>query len=127
MIGLPFNEESLPAEIRVFLNHIYEYKKGVRPMVLYTLNKAYQPFVERRLNNQAIPFYIQEVSKSKINLFFGNDECMSVIRSIVTCPLNELSPEQDFILGALLGYDLNGQCKRYCAKRENVACISKVS
>ena len=28
-----------PVELKVFLNHIYEYKKGVRQMVLYTTNR----------------------------------------------------------------------------------------
>ena len=26
----------IPGEIRIFLNHIYEFKKGIRNMVLYT-------------------------------------------------------------------------------------------
>ena len=29
-------ERIIPGEIRIFLNHIYEFKKGVRNMVLYT-------------------------------------------------------------------------------------------
>lgn len=36
---------------------------------------------------------------------------------MVTQPLNKLSPEQDFILEALLGYDICAQCKRYCEKK----------
>ena len=28
-----------PIELKVFLNHIYELKKGVRQMVLYTTNR----------------------------------------------------------------------------------------
>ena len=31
-----------PVELKVFLNHIYELKKGVRQMVLYTTNKRYE-------------------------------------------------------------------------------------
>jgi len=30
-----------PVELKVFLNHIYELKKGVRQMVLYTTNRKY--------------------------------------------------------------------------------------
>lgn len=116
--------EQIPAEIRIFLNHVYEYKKGIRPMVLYTLNKNHQAFVERRLQNQCIAYYIQEVSCTKINLFFGNDDCMEVIKSIVQKPLNELSPEHDFIIGALLGYDLCRQCKRYASR---VGCEPSIS
>lgn len=33
-----------PVELKVFLNHIYEFKKGVRQMVLYTTNKKYEAF-----------------------------------------------------------------------------------
>lgn len=29
-----------PVELKVFLNHIYEYKKGVRQMVLYKSGKT---------------------------------------------------------------------------------------
>ena len=32
-------ERIIPGEIRIFLNHIYEFKKGVRNMVLYTMSK----------------------------------------------------------------------------------------
>jgi len=35
-------ERKVPGEIRIFLNHVYEFKKGVRNMVLYTMNKEQQ-------------------------------------------------------------------------------------
>ena len=82
-----------PAELKVFLNHVYEYKKGVRNMVLYT------------------------IGCNKINLFFGRRECIEVIQSMTSRPLNELTPEEDFILGAMLGYDICGQCLRYCKRK----------
>ena len=47
-------ERILPSEIRIFLNHIYEFKKGVRNMVLYTMSKDYEAFAVRRLENQHI-------------------------------------------------------------------------
>ena len=31
-----------PVELKVFLNHIYEFKKGVRQMILFTANKKYE-------------------------------------------------------------------------------------
>ena len=92
-------ERIIPGEIRIFLNHIYEFKKGVRNMVLYTM---------------------QEVGTNKINLFFGKPECMEAMRHIIIRPLNQLSAEEDFILGAMLGYDLCQQCKRYCNKKEGI-------
>ena len=43
-----------PVELKVFLNHIYELKKGVRQMVLYTTNRKYEAFAVRRLKSQRI-------------------------------------------------------------------------
>ena len=85
----------IPGEIRIFLNHIYEFKKGIRNM-------------------------IQEISTNKINLFFGKPECMEAMRHIITRPLNQLTAEEDFILGTMLGYDLCQQCKRYCNKKRGI-------
>ena len=39
----------LPVDMKVLMNHIYEYKKGVRRMVLFTFNKKYEEFARRRL------------------------------------------------------------------------------
>ena len=107
-------ERIIPGEIRIFLNHIYEFKKGVRNMVLYTMSKEHEEFAIRRLKNQKISYMIQEVGTNKINLFFGKAECMEAMRHIIIRPLNQLTAEEDFILGAMLGYDLCQQCKRYC-------------
>lgn len=109
--------QSFPAELKVFLNHVYEYKKGVRHMVLYTTNRRYQEFAVGRLNKQHIDYCIQPIGCDKINLFFGRRECIEVIQSLASRPLNQLTLEEDFILGALLGYDLCGQCQRYCKRK----------
>ena len=98
-------------------DHIYELKKGVRQMVLYTTNRKYEDFAVKRLTNQKINYIIQPVGNDKINLFFGRKECINAIRFLVNQPLNKLSPEQDFILGAMLGYDICAQCKRYCERK----------
>ena len=44
----------LPVDMKVLMNHIYEYKKGVRRMVLFTFNKKYEDFAIRRLESQNI-------------------------------------------------------------------------
>ena len=106
-----------PVELKVFLNHINELKKGVRQMVLYTTNKRYEDFAVKRLRSQRIKFVIQPVDDERINLFFGKAECIEAIRMMVTRPLNLLTPEEDFILGAMLGYDICAQCKRYCTRK----------
>ena len=113
-------ERIIPGEIRIFLNHIYEFKKGVRNMVLYTMSKEHEEFAIRRLKNQKISYMIQEVGTNKINLFFGKAECMEAMRHIIIRPLNQLTAEEDFILGAMLGYDLCQQCKRYCSEKEGI-------
>ena len=51
-------ERIIPGEIRIFLNHIYEFKKGVRNMVLYTMSKEHEEFAIRRLKNQKISYYM---------------------------------------------------------------------
>lgn len=113
-------ERSIPGEIRIFLNHIYEFKKGIRNMVLYTMHKEHASFAIRRLQNQHISYMVQEVGPHKINLFFGKPECMEAMKHIIIRPLNQLTAEEDFILGAMLGYDLRQQCKRYCSKKEGM-------
>ena len=103
-----------PIELKVFLNHVYEFKKGVRQMVLYTMNKKYEEFAINRLARQDISYFIQPAGKNSINLFFGKGECIDAVKHLISCPLYELSPEKDFILGAMLGYNICDQCKRYC-------------
>ena len=53
-------ERIIPGEIRIFLNHIYEFKKGVRNMVLYTMSREHEEFAIRRLKNQKISYMIQD-------------------------------------------------------------------
>lgn len=114
-----------PVELKVFLNHVYEFKKGVRQMVLYTMNKKYEDFAIRRLNSQGIAYLIQPAGRNSVNLFFGKSECIEVIKHLVNCPLYELSPEKDFILGAMLGYNICDQCKRYCNQMEKATVKQK--
>ena len=112
-------QESLPATIKVLMNHIYEYKKGVRKMVLYTFNKKYEALAVNRLKSQNINYILQPTENGRtVNMFFGKNECLDAIRLIVNRPLCQLTPEEDFILGTMLGYDLCAQCERYCEMRK---------
>ena len=110
-----------PVELKVLMNHIYEYQKGVRQMILFTCSKEYEPFVTQRLQRQNINFVVQQAGKNNLNFYFGRKECLNAIRLIVTRPLNQLTPEEDFILGAMLGYDLCAQCERYCERKASCA------
>ena len=101
------------SNLRVFLNYIYELKKGIRQMALFTTGRRHRQFVEERLGKQGIDYVLQDVAPHNINVYFGAPECIDVIRQIIDRPLNELSPEADFKLGAMLGYDIRVQCLRY--------------
>lgn len=109
--------EILPPDMKVLMNHIYEYKKGVRQMVLFTFNKRYEDYATARLKRQNISYILQSVGNDRINLFFGRKQCLEAIRLMVTRPLSQLTPEEDFILGAMLGYDICAQCERYCERK----------
>lgn len=113
----------LPADLKVLCNHIYEYKKGVRNLVLYTLNSKYADHAIQRLKGQDIK-YLTQPAGNNINLFFGEPECLDAIRTFIDRPLNKLTPEQDFILGALLGYNICRQCKRFCERKNAFAVAS---
>ena len=110
--------QELSPEAKVLMNHIYEYKKGVRRMILFTCNRRFEAFATNRLGRQSIDYVVQPAGKENVNVYFGRKECLDAIRLFVTRPLNELSPEEDFILGAMLGYDICAQCERYCERKE---------
>lgn len=107
----------MPIEMKVLMNHIYEYQKGVRQMVLYTFNRRYADYATTRLEHEHIGYIVKPAGPQTVNLFFGSRECLDAVRLIANKPLNELSPEEDFMLGTLLGYDLRRQCERYCDRK----------
>ena len=92
--------EVIPSDLRVLSEQIYQYKKGVRKMVLYTFPERYRQQALDKLERQGIDYFVQPVGNSRIHQ-----------------PLNELTPEEDFILGTLLGYDICSQCERYCKRK----------
>lgn len=97
------------------LSHlIYEYHKKLRSLALYTFHSSRKGEVEAWLRSREIDFIMQEVSPLKYNVFFGDQECLEVIRLIGDDkPLAEYTPEEDFMLGIMLGYDRVEQCRRY--------------
>jgi hypothetical protein len=108
---------TIPTEMKVLMNHIYELNKGVRQMVLFTCKKKYGEQAVSRLESQGIPYLLQPAGCQNLNVYFGRRECIDAIRLIATRPLNQLTPEEDFILGAMLGYDLCAQCERYSKRK----------
>lgn len=103
--------------MEVLNHHIYEYKKGLRNLILHTCGQNYKETVLRRLIKEKIDYLITELDNGKINIFFGKPECVEVVKNFTTEKLNLLSDEEDFILGVMLGYDRLLQCRRYIDKK----------
>jgi len=106
--------------MQVFAHHLYEYKKGLRNLVLHTLEQEYVETVERRLEVAGIEYEIYPVGTHRVNLFFGATECVEVVRKIGKERLTQYSPEEDFILGIMLGYERRAQCERYLKRIHTV-------
>ncbi|MCI2426429.1 DUF2023 family protein [Candidatus Acetothermia bacterium] len=104
---------------RIFAHNLYEYKKGLRNLVLYTTSSKEQLGIEATLKRLDVAYYIQKVNQTKINIFFGEPQCVEMIRSIGCRSLTELTAEEDFILGIMLGYDRLRQCERYLQRKKN--------
>lgn len=104
--------------MKVLVHHIYEYKKGLRHLVLHTLDASFKLQAELKLQQQGIDYIIRYVTPSKINLFFGEKACVEVIDKIGDKNLNEFTAEEDFVLGTMLGYDRLQQCRRYLRLKE---------
>ncbi len=108
--------EEAGATQRLFHHHLYELGRGVRPLFLMTLGTRDLPPLLARLERAGIDHFVQQVSPAKANLFFGRDAFVAVARALVTRPLNALTAEEDFMLGTMLGYDREQQCRRYLTR-----------
>lgn len=105
--------------MQIFNHHIYEYKKGVRDMVLCTLPGYLEQKVVQKLERNDICYMIQKIKNGNINVFFGKEECLVVINNLCkNKTLDQLTPEEDFMLGTLLGYSVCEQCRRYCKRKK---------
>lgn len=102
--------------LRLFHHHVYEYSRGVRALFLMTISSRELALVIGKLEAQGIHHFVQDVSPVKVNLFFGRPAFVAVARAFVTRPLNALTAEEDFMLGTLLGYDREQQCRRFLAR-----------
>jgi hypothetical protein len=102
--------------LRLFHHHVYEYSRGVRDLFLMTINRRELELVLSGLEVRGIHHFVQELSAAKANLFFGRAAFVAVAQSLVTRPLNALTAEEDFMLGTLLGYDCEQQCRRFLTR-----------
>ena len=104
-------------EIKVVMHLIYELKKGIRNLVLCTLHPSCAEIIKQRLEKQGITYLTQRLKNGNVNLFFGEYACINAVSSFIHKPLNLLTPEEDFMLGAMLGYDLVKQSQRFCERK----------
>lgn len=92
---------------------VYEYKKGVRRLAMYTCSGLECEVCVEKLEKSGISYLVTPASEGKSNVFFGDCPCISIIESFQKDRLNEFDEKEDFILGILLGYDVTKQCERY--------------
>ncbi len=104
--------------MKLVRHHIYEYQKGLRHLILHTASSDLENDIVRLLEKKNVNYLIRKASDKKINVFFGDKRCISVLKKIGDKSLSDYSAEEDFILGTMLGYDRIQQCDRYL-KRKN--------
>ena len=103
--------------MRVFVHYLYEYKKGLRNLALYTGNTEEKEAIEKKLKRENIDYYIQKNNDVRMNVFFGDNVCIKMIKQMEFKQLSNLTEEEDFILGIMLGYDRLKQCERYLKRK----------
>lgn len=99
--------------MQVLVNALYEFDKGVRHLFLLTAGTGEIPALLNRLDRDRVDYFVQAINADKANLFFGKAALVETARHIARKPLNQISPEEDFMLGTLLSYDKERQCLRY--------------
>lgn len=98
--------------MELFNNLIYEYKKGMRDMAMYTCKRKDFGLYAEQLQKNNVDYIIRDIGEDKINIFFGKIECLVILKQFSSEKLNEISKYEDFILGIMLGYSRNEQYKR---------------
>lgn len=109
--------------MHVFLHHVYEFKKGVRNLILHTTKSEHEATIRERLEREHISYLICPIGHQKINIFFGEDICIDVIKTIGKLYLFDYTDEEDFLLGIMLGYDRKKQCARYLQRKNQ--CVTE--
>ena len=107
--------------MQVFVHHLYEFKKGLRNLILHTTKASNEKDIVAKLVSNDISYLIQHVGKDKINVYFGAPNCVEVVSHFIHKSLSELTPEEDFILGIMLGYDRLKQCERYLKRNQKAS------
>ena len=103
--------------MQVFYHLVYEYQKGLRDLCLFTCQNEHLGKIEKTLERQNIKCLIYPVENNKINVFFGMDTCLNIVKQFSYEELNKLSVEEDFILGMMLGYGKVQQYERFLVRK----------
>lgn len=120
----------ISADIQILCHHIYEYKKGIRNLVLHTMNNTDLSIAEEHLKKNNIEYCLQLVSDKKMNIFFGKSECVNIVKTFAHKSLSQITHEEDFMLGVMLGYDRMQQCERFLKRKtidKNVQSVNTFS
>ena len=104
--------------MKILIHHIYEYNKGLRSLVLYTMNTAEKAKVKEKLDSRGISYCFTKITSDRVNLFFGDEVCIKIIESFGGKCLSKYTDEEDFMLGIMLGYDRLLQCERYVKRKQ---------
>lgn len=111
--------------MELFKNLIYEHKKGMRDLALYTCKKEKIKYFEKLLHLTKTNYKIMHLPPNKYNIFFGNKECLNILENFSSENLNKLTPQEDFILGIMLGYSRNEQYARFLKKINHTVTFCK--
>ena len=103
-------------KMELFKHLIYEYKKGAKDLALYTCETNDKQTFTEILQKMKIQYHINNIGSGKVNIFFGSNPCLKIIRGFSNKSLDKLTPYEDFILGIMLGYSRNEQYNRLLAK-----------
>jgi len=104
--------------VKVFYQLVYEYQKGLRDLCLLTCSNKSEEKIRKSLDSQKISYLICPLEMNKINLFFGMPECIEIIKQFPCEKLNNLTVEEDFILGMMLGYGKVQQYQRFLTRKK---------
>ena len=111
--------DSVSGKLPAALPHcLYELKKGVRCLCLLTMSREEASAALLRIKRERIAVCVQQVTPTKVNVYFGKRCFVNVAQKLAKRPLNDLTPAEDFVLGTLLGYAPAEQCRRYLKKTE---------
>lgn len=103
--------------MQVFRHLVYEYQKELRDLCLFTCSDEHMGRIEKTLTFQKIPYLIYPLEKGKINVFFGEQACLDILKQLSSSNLSLLTPEEDFMLGIMLGYGKTQQYQRFLNKK----------